>query len=165
MEKRGKEKQKSKKKDYKKIKVRVLIALVILILFLIGYSIWFLFFYIEPCEDGGCFYKAMIESKKVSWIKEDDKATWIYTIIGSRRDTNMVEVRLLELKEGAEDIERLKGKKMVCEVVKGDARSPEADTSQCSGPLKEELQEILIQRMHNYLLQNVGKIEQEFIGF
>jgi len=156
---------KTKEFRLKKLKKRVLIALVILIVFLVVYSIWFLFFYTRPCPDGNCFYKAMIESKRVSWIKSDEKATWLYTILGSRGDKSRIEVRLLEIKQGSEELEGLKDKKMVCEVIKGDVRPPEEDIYYCSGPLREEIQEILIQRMHNYLLQNVGEIKQEFIGF
>jgi len=154
-----------KELNIKKLKKRVLIALIILMLVLVAYSIWFLFFHIKSCSDGNCFYKAMIESKRVSWVKSDEKATWLYTILGSRGEITRIEVKLLEIKQGSEELERLEGNKMICEVIKGDTRPPEEDVYQCTGPLREEIQEILIQRMHNYLLHNVGEIKKEFIGF
>jgi hypothetical protein len=166
-QKQGKQKEAKPrpKTDFKKLKKRVFIALVILIAFLVVYSVWFLFFYTKPCPDGDCFYKSMVEAKRASWVKQDELATWLYTIQGTRGEYSIIEVRLLEIKEGTEEIEVLRDKKMVCSVMRGDTRPPEQDLSQCNGRLKEEIQEILIQRMHNYLLQNVGQIKQEFVGF
>ena len=53
---------------------------------------------------------------------------------------------------------------MVCTVLKTDSQFPEKDISKCTGKLKEDLQDILIQRMHNYLLENVGEVQEAFAG-
>ena len=68
------------------------------------------------------------------------------------------------MKEGTIEADKLQGKKMVCTVQKGETQFPEKNIAQCTGELKEELQDIIIQRMHNYLLQNVGEIKEEFEG-
>ena len=54
----------------------------------------------------------MIESKKVSWVKSDEKASWLYTIVGGSGDRTQIEVRLLEIRQGTEELETLKDKKM-----------------------------------------------------
>ena len=72
---------------------------------------------------------------------------------------------ILKMMEGTIDSENLQGMKMICTVSKGETQFPEKDISRCSGELREELQDLIIQRMHNYLLKNVGEIQQEFQGF
>jgi len=51
---------------------------------------------------------------------------------------------------------------MLCIIPKEEISFPEKDISRCTGLLKEEMQDLIIQRMHNYLLKNVGQISQEF---
>lgn len=77
-------------------------------------------------------------------------------------DSCKIEVKLLEVKQGTIDSEKLEGEKMLCTVLKADTRFPEKDISRCTGMLKEDMQDLIIQRMHNYLLENVGEIKQEF---
>ena len=80
----------------------------------------------------------------------------------SKGDYCKIQVKLLEVKQGTIDSEILEGKKMTCLQLKGDTRFPEKDISSCTGKLKEELQDLIIQRMHNYLLENVGEIQESF---
>jgi hypothetical protein len=156
-----------KKEKRLNMRFRVFTALIILIVFLVLFSIWFFFFeYARPCQDSECFVESMKNCERVSWIKEDSQASWRYIILGSdTRDSCKVEVELVRMKEGTIDAERLQGEKMICKVIKGDTQFPEKDISRCSGKLKEELQDIIIQRLHNYILQNLGDIKGEFGGF
>ena len=41
----------------------------------------------------------------------------------------------------------------------GIAEYPEKDLSKCHGRLKEELQRIVIEKLHSHILENLGKIE------
>ncbi len=148
-----------------KLKTRVGISLVILIIALVIFSVYFLFFYAKPCEDNDCFVSAMTKCKRVSLVREDSQSSWLYTIKGSESDLCQVEVKLLKIKQGTIDSENLQGKKMLCSVSKASSQFPEKDISKCTGTLKEELQNMIIKRMHNYLLENVGEIKQEFAGF
>ena len=150
---------------YGKLKLRVGIALLILILALIIFSGYFLFFYAKPCEDNECFVDAMINCKKVSLIREDSKSSWLYTISGSKNDLCDVEVKLLKIKQGTIDSEGLQGEEMNCLIPKASSQFPEKDISKCSGKLKQELQDIIIKRMHDYLLENVGEIKEDFAEF
>ncbi len=153
--------------NHKSLK-RLYIALVILIFAVLVYLGYFLFFATEACKDLECFQNAMLDCEKVWMIREDESAAWRYEILGnsgsSEDDVCSVKVDLLKIKKGEIKIEDLQGNSMTCEVQKAGGIFPEEDMSKCSGVLKEELQEILIQRMHNYLLENIGEIEEEFIG-
>jgi len=144
---------------------KLLLGLILLFIVLLVFSIYYLYFHSQPCRDLNCFYSAMESCKRVSWIREDNQASWAYKIIGNKAgDACSVEVRLLKMKQGSISNEGLQDKKMVCEVLKSNLKFPESDIFKCSGPLKEEMQNILIQRMHNYLLENLGEIEQGFKG-
>ena len=137
--------------------------MIVLIIALIGFSSYFLFFYAKPVINSEEFLSAMTNCKKVSWVREDSQASWLYTITGNTKgDACDVEVQLLKMKQGTIDSEKLQGKKMTCVLLKSDTRFPEKDISKCEGELKGDLQDIIIQRMHNYLLKNVGEIRDEF---
>jgi len=152
-----------KSQGYDSIQKRVGLALIILIIGLIVFSSYFLFFYAKPVSNSQEFVDAMAHCKRVSWVREDVQATWLYAIKGNAEgDACKVEVQLLKMKEGTIDSEKLQGKKMICATLKSETRFPEEDISKCEGELKRELQDIIIQRMHNYLLKNVGEIKQEF---
>jgi len=150
---------------YSKTQKRVGLALVILIIALIVFSSYFLFFYTKQCDTAECFVSAIANCKRVSWIREDIQANWLYTITGDAKgDSCSVEVRLLKIKEGTIENEELQGKKMDCIILKNDIKLPEKQLSQCTGLLKEELQGIIIKEIHDYLLNSVGEIKEEFEG-
>lgn len=147
------------------LKKRVGIAFIILIIGLGLYSGFIFLFKSSVCSDNQCFVDAMNNCKRVSWIRDDAQASWVYEIKGNeKKDSCEINVRLLKMKQGTIDSERLEGKEMKCIVQKTETQFPEKDISVCSGVLKEELQDIIIQRMHNYLLENLGDIKEEFQG-
>jgi hypothetical protein len=148
---------------YNRPQRRVGIALIILIIALIVFSGYFLFFYSKPVSTSEEFLDAMASCKGVSWVREDAQASWLYVIKSNEKgDSCMIEISLLQMKQGTIESEKLQGKKMSCIAKKGETQFPEKDIASCTGKLKEELQEIIIQRMHSYLLQNVGEIKEEF---
>jgi len=154
-----------KAQGYNKVQRRVGFALILLIIALISFSSYFLFFYARPISNSAEFVDAMARCRSVSWIREDSQASWLYTIKGGAKgDACNVEVQLLKMKEGTIDSEKLQGKKMTCTLLKSATGFPEKDISKCEGELRGDLQDIIIQRMHNYLLKNVGEIREEFEG-
>ena len=151
------------KQGYKNIGKRLLISLFILIILLLISTIIYLFYYAKPCYDSSCFSKAMNQCSRASFVKEDSKASWYYEILGSSgKDSCTVRVKLLKMNEGDIETQVLEGSEMNCIVNKDETLSPEENMKSCSGLLKEKLQEIIIDRMHNYLLQNLGDIKQSF---
>jgi len=150
---------------YNNIEKRVVLALIILVVALVVFSSYFLYFYISPVSSGQEFINAMADCKRVSWVREDIQANWIYTILGNAKgDACNVEVQLLKIKEGTIDNEKLQGKKMTCIILKNEIKLPEKDLFQCSGILKEELQVLIIEKMHDYLLKNLIEANEGLEG-
>ena len=105
----------------------------------------------------------MTKCSRVSFIKEDSKASWYYEIQGNiGKDSCIVKIKLLKMNSGDIDTVVLEGSEMKCIVNKGETIAPEENMKSCSGLLKEKLQEIIIDRMHSYLLQNLGDIKESF---
>jgi hypothetical protein len=148
---------------YSKMYKRLLISLVILTIVLIIFLGYYFFFNEKQCSDATCFKNAFAKCGKFSFVKEDSQALWSYKILGSSGGSRCnVEIILIRLKEGTVENQVLEGKDMECSVLPENSASPEGDLSKCTGLLKEEMQDIIIQRMHNYLLKNCGEIKEEF---
>lgn len=152
-----------KKQGYDNLKIRFLIAIIILVVAIIILVGYLFFTNIKQCDSSQCFSKALLECDRVSFTREDAKAAWQYIITGSS-DTNTcnINVELSRINQGSIDIEILEGSKMTCIVNRADSRPPEENIKDCSGPLKERLQEIIIERMHSYILKNIGEIKESF---
>lgn len=151
------------KQGYADIQKRLLISVMIMILTIIIFIVVYFFFFTKQCTDSACFSQSLVKCSRVNFIKEDSKASWSYTIEGaSGKDSCIVKIELLKMNSGTIEIEDLQGTEMTCIVNKGDTIAPEENMKTCSGPLKEKLQEIIIERMHSYLLKNLGEIKESF---
>jgi len=138
-----------------KKRIILLIGIVIVVIVLI----YFVFFYKNSCKDASCFSAAQKKCSKVSYLNDGEDATWLYKIKGKKKDNCIVEVKLLQAKKGSAELEKLSGLEMICSLPLGYVGEPQKDLSFCHGLLKEELQELLIQKMHSYILTNLGKID------
>ena len=49
---------------------------------------------------------------------------------------------------------------MTCYMPRGIVMQPESDLNECHGLLKESLQDIIIERLHTYIVQNIGQISE-----
>jgi len=154
--------KKRKVNEFRNIKRDIIISGIILGVFLIILGSYYLIFYPKECSDSTCFQDAKENCKRVYWVREDTQS-WGYTILGGNNGDCKIQVQLIESKEGSLDATKLQGEEMICLVSKGDTLAPEKDLSRCTGILKESIQEIMIQRMHNYILENLGEIKEEFI--
>lgn len=149
------------KKEVKKRNKIILSMVVVLIVLVIAFIYYFSYYYIGPCKDEMCFRDAVSNCRRVSWIKENDQADWNYIILGHNDESSCkTQVTLLRLNNGTTDLNKLQNEEMVCNFPKVSKDFPETDMSTCSGVLKEDLQDILIQRMHDYLMQNCGQIKE-----
>lgn len=152
-----------KKQGYNNLKIRILISVLILIIAAIILVVFFFFTNIKECDSSECFSQALSKCTRVSYIREDPKAAWDYKITGSNNENSCnIDVRLLRLNQGTVDIEILEGSKMTCVINRAETRPPEENIKDCSGLLKERLQEIIIERMHSYILKNIGEIKESF---
>lgn len=137
---------------------------IIVVLFLIVLlSVYYFFLYTKTCQAEECFYKALVSCKKAKWINDAEEGTWLYIIKGASGQNCRVEVKLLLAKEGILDIGKIEGKNMDCYLPPEIVAGPEQDLARCTGPLKEGLQNLVIKRMHSYILENLGEISEEMI--
>ena len=124
----------------------------------------FLYFHATKCKDVNCFTNALASCNRANWIKEDSRASWLYTIKGMKSENCKINVKLLQIKSGSLSNQNLEGKTMDCYIPIGSSDFPEKQISKCHGLLKEDIQNLIIQRMHAYLLENIGEISQNFEG-
>ena len=147
-----------KRGDVKKIVIGVIaIAVIITALSL------FYFSYItsEKCADFECFQENMKQCTRASYINEKPEASWGYSIIGRSGGECTVNVEMLQAKKGELGIDKLNGYEMLCFHPYGEAVYPEEDLSKCHGRLKEELQTVIINKLHSYILENIGDIDKK----
>lgn len=121
----------------------------------------FLTFNPEKCPNFECFQKRMIECKSTSYINEEPEASWGYKIIGKRAGKCEIEVTLLGAKEGSLDLRKYEGNSMSCFFDEGFVTYPEKDLDACHGELKENLQNVIIEKLYNYIISNLGEIQEE----
>lgn len=134
--------------------------LFIIVLILLATSIYLTFFYTRSCENYECFQKAMQDCKKFKYINNEPEASWKYSILGKSNDLCTVNVQLVNAKQGSLEINDLIGEEMICYYPKGYATYPDKELSRCTGKLKEDLQSIIIKKLHTYILENIGELNQ-----
>jgi predicted nuclease of restriction endonuclease-like RecB superfamily len=74
-----------------------------------------------------------------------------------------VDVELLQGELNNQDSLRLEGFKMRCSLPEGVIMIPESDIGNCKGELKEGLQELIIEKLYTYIVQNLGRLNLEVI--
>jgi len=50
---------------------------------------------------------------------------------------------------------------MTCYIPYGSLTVPQENLKNCHGELKEELQDVIIKKMHTYILDHIGEINKE----
>ena len=139
-------------------RVILLIAIILLIL-----GIYFKFFYAGKCQSGdrNCFNVALARCDRVTFTSYGADSSWFYKIEGKSKENCVVYVENINLKTSFES-SQLMGKGMFCYIPLGAVTSPEANIDLCHGELKEILQDLIIQKMHLYIVQNIGNISEAF---
>lgn len=143
----------------KKESFKFIIATVILVLFIL--ILYFGFLKSTICKDDKCFYNSIISCKRASYVFETEESTWKYEIKGITSGKCETKVEFLQAKKGGLEIEQLEGKSMQCMLPLGVLMNPEDDLENCHGELKENLQELIIKKMHSYLLENLQDINTD----
>lgn len=143
------------------IKKNLSIIIIIFIILFLGFLFFYFDYFPEECNDMNCYQNALLKCEKAFFVREEENYVWRYDILSeSDRGSCNVKVRLLKIKSGDINSEILKDKEMICKVYKLDIIFPEKDMTKCSGTLRESLQEIIISRLHDYILQNLGEIAE-----
>lgn len=148
----------------KGLNIKAILALACIII-LAGGGIY-LIFAKEKCLSQSCLLNSLWKCKQVSYLNVQDNSTWYYKVQGMTGDGCKVYVEAKELKTDVETAGALIGKSMTCYIPSDVAGSflPEAKIEYCHGLLKEAIQDLIIQKMHLFIVQNIGQINQSSIG-
>jgi hypothetical protein len=135
-----------------------LLAFVVLVA--VGWGVWFLFFSYEDCSDWYCFSDGLADCDRVKFIGGTDMI-FEYVINGGFGDECKVGVTLLRDRLNNQGSVDLEGLSMVCVLPKGVVMVPENDMALCHGLLKEGLQDLIIEKLHVYVVKNLGQLNLE----
>ena len=116
--------------------------------------------YEKDCEyDSICFEKAFEFCDKAKYLNEEEGNLFQYNIVGKKGSDCEVEVTILEVSsEADQDTKDLfSGKSMTCYIPENQAFTVDTLTL-CTGPLKESMYELIIQKMYSILAQNLGDL-------
>jgi len=140
-------------------KEKIIEIVLALVLIAIALSVYFGFFYFPSCEDSQCFSDSLIACKKAVYISDSQNTLMKYKIITPEGNNCKVNVRLYQVKVGAMNLANLEGLEMNCYLPLGTLMVPESDLQNCNGQLKEEIQTIVINKLHSEIVQNLGQID------
>lgn len=112
------------------------------------------------CQTFGCFRIYMAACAPAQYVNEEPEASWLYATKKKVKDACEVEVVLLQAKEGDLNLRSFEGHSMLCQYPYGTAAYPDKDMSRCHGLLKEDLQRLVIERIHRYLINNLADVKK-----
>ncbi|MEW6062799.1 MAG: hypothetical protein AB1571_00300 [Nanoarchaeota archaeon] len=142
--------------DKKKVIIYLAIILFVLIV---------LYFYSsENCgTDTRCFDKNAVKCKLTKLTTSNQGNTFLYEIRGSKGDNCIINVKMLDTEASYDVAQKLKGKAMVCSVPKEKLNSEflsdmDKTLNYCTGPLKESMLELVIEKMYGMIIKNMGDI-------
>lgn len=122
----------------------------------------FLFLRYDECDSWECFNAKLESCSRVKFIG-GSKMIFEYTIKGTKNGECEVGVQLLQGELNNQDSIKLEMHKMSCMLPKGVIMIPESDIGNCHGLLKEGLQDLVIKKLHTYLVQNLGRLNLEML--
>ncbi len=133
----------------------VLIVSAVLVTIGIVSLVWYLFFFAEKCGDIDCFNSHLADCSRANYLNKGEW-TYRYDIKGIKAGECIVDVKLvfagLETK-----FDPLVGKSMRCSIPLKKIDLPEEDMEYCTGPLKENVQYLIIKDLYQHAAQNLGK--------
>lgn len=121
-----------------------------------------MFFGYAECESWDCFNSKLEDCSKVKFIGGDDMI-FEYVIKGASGGECEVSVQLLQGELNNQDSIKLEMNKMSCYLPEGVVVIPESNIGKCTGLLKEGLQDLVIKKLHTYLVQNLGTLNLEML--
>jgi hypothetical protein len=137
-------------------------VLILLIICLAGIivSSYFIYFYSKQCSDEVCFSNALVKCSRMDFIRDDGNNIIKYYILGKQNEYCRVKAQIIQVKKGTVELAILEGKDMTCLLPLGIITDSLKNINECHGSLKEEIQNIIIQRMHSQIIENIGKIRE-----
>jgi len=140
----------------------IIIGVVTFIMLVI--ALYFTFIYYPTCEGLACFNGKLESCSKTHFLNDAADGVWNYKIKGKSGKSCEIYVEFLQAKVGEVEVANLEGKSMVCFTPLGTLISPQSDLKNCHGILKEEMQNLIIKKMHSYLMDNLGAVQDGLMG-
>ena len=144
------------------LKWKFIVGMVLLVVVLLV-VVWVLVFGYGECDSWDCFNENLRRCDRVRFVGGADMI-FEYTIKGVSGDECEVEVELLMGELNNQDSIRLEHQKMTCMLPRKIVMIPESNIGNCHGLLKEGLQDLVIKKLHTYIVQNLGKINLELVS-
>lgn len=132
------------------------IVIAVIIIIIIGVLL-LLYFNSKECKDKLCFEQAMKKCRRAEYTEDSDIASWRYEIYGKQGDNCKINVVLLQVKQGGNELEQGAGLNMNCYITRGLIINPVNDLSLCHGKLKEFMQLKIIENLHQYIVNKIEK--------
>lgn len=126
-------------------------------------ALYFSFAYYVKCTDNSCWDYKMNKCDRAVYTNDIKDITWFYKIKGSEGEFCKIEVKVIEVKSGLSTSKVLEGKSMDCLIPKGVITPPESNSNLCHGELKEEMQNMIITKLHQYIVNNLGVINEDLL--
>jgi hypothetical protein len=139
-------------------------GIIILFVIVLAIAIFVTFFYTPKCGNIACWESKLQKCSKASFINDANDVTWQYVINAKSGKNCVVNVKVLQIKKGLISAISLERKSMECLLPLGIIVQAESNPALCHGLLKEEMQTLIINKLHEYIIQNVGSISQEITG-
>ena len=145
-------------------------TLLFIVLFIIGLiiisAVVYIFLFTRECNSEECFIVALRKCQRAEYTSESEGNVWHYSIkpdLGISKTCN-VAVKNIAISSQDEIAKKVQGKSMICKIPKeyaGTYTQVHQKLEYCSGPLKEALQDVIIDRFYKYIIQNIGEITEE----
>ena len=148
----------TEERKYPNLKWFVILVVVVISIFLV----WLIFYSFDDCKTQECFDEHLKDCSRSVFVGGDEMI-FMYTIMGESGSACEVAVELLQGELNSEDSLKLENQEMVCMLPKGVVVAPSEDISKCHGLLKEGLQDLMIKKLHIYLVKNLGRINLEIL--
>ena len=142
-----------------------LVVFIVLALIFLSLALRYTFFYTDSCETAECFFQNIRDCSKATFVNDNSEATWKYEILRDKGNACDIEVTLSQQKSSDLELSALEGKSMICSLPLGVVDYPEKNLEFCHGELKEEIQSTLINKLHKYIIDNLGEIKDDLNAF
>ena len=111
------------------------------------------------CETDQCLNDALIKCKPITYEKLQNSNLYVYKVHRSLSKECRVKVTLRKMAIGSDLdlLNLLEGKEMICNMPRNEPESIKK-LNYCTGPLKEGLQQVLIQRVYGLLIKDIPEI-------
>lgn len=147
----------------------IIIIVLLVLALIIGGGVFYFFFFTETCTDEECFLNALRTCQRTTYMKSSQGNAWQYTIqpLGFSQGICNVKVKNLAIASELPLARNIEGKSMSCKIpaeFAGTFIQVQSKLEFCSGPLKESLQDLLIDQLYKFIVQHIGEITEEIRG-